>query len=156
MEGALSVGLLFRNFSGRVLVTWFLVLLENVLWALLNAQTELQVPILEQRRLESLVGHLRKPRRSEVRLSDTEAVLYGAGTFDDCQRMARDLRRHVRLRPRQRVDLRDDPDDHGGRDLRDSQLFLGVRGVEYRVAHRAPGVVEPRRNPRSAESEVRR
>jgi len=43
----------------------------------LNAQTELQVSILEQRRLESLVGHLRKLRRSEVRLSDTEAVLYG-------------------------------------------------------------------------------
>lgn len=215
MEGALSVGLLFRNFRGRILVTWLLVLLENILWALvplfigraidallerrpsglwevaailsalivvatarrfydtrcygtirvrfggelvrrsqdapvsrlnarlgmsremvdfleghvpgvltgvvqllvsiavlfgfdrrlglaalgalaaivltyalfhgrfyrlngeLNAQTELQVSILEQRRLESLVGHLRKLRRSEVRLSDTEAVLYG-------------------------------------------------------------------------------
>ena len=43
----------------------------------LNAQSELQVSILEQRRLESLVAHLRKLRRSEVRLSDTEAVLYG-------------------------------------------------------------------------------
>ena len=34
MEGALSVGLLFRNFRGRILVTWLLVLLENILWAL--------------------------------------------------------------------------------------------------------------------------
>jgi len=44
----------------------------------LNAQTELQVSILEQRRRSSLLDHLRKLRRSEVRLSDTEAVLYGA------------------------------------------------------------------------------
>ncbi len=43
----------------------------------LNAQTELQVSILERRHLASLMAHLRKLRWSEVRLSDTEAVLYG-------------------------------------------------------------------------------
>lgn len=43
----------------------------------LNAQTEHQVSILEERRHRSLVAHLMKLRSCEVRLSDTEAVLYG-------------------------------------------------------------------------------
>ncbi|MEM8684899.1 MAG: ABC transporter six-transmembrane domain-containing protein [Pseudomonadota bacterium] len=43
----------------------------------LNAQTERQVSILEQRRHEPLFVHLMKLRRREVRLSDTEALLYG-------------------------------------------------------------------------------
>ncbi len=43
----------------------------------LNAQTEQQVEILEQRRYESLVTHLKRLRRCEIRLSDTDAVLYG-------------------------------------------------------------------------------
>ncbi|MEM6512937.1 MAG: ABC transporter six-transmembrane domain-containing protein [Pseudomonadota bacterium] len=52
--------------------------------AKLNAQTEKQVSILEQRRHEPLLVHLKKLRRREIRLSDTEAVLYGsifAGMF---------------------------------------------------------------------------
>ena len=44
----------------------------------LNAQTELQVSVLEERSPAPLLAHLRKLRRSEVRLSDTEAVLYGS------------------------------------------------------------------------------
>ncbi len=44
----------------------------------LNAQTERQVSILEQRRHKPLFVHLMKLRRREVRLSDTEAFLYGA------------------------------------------------------------------------------
>ncbi len=44
----------------------------------LNAQTEQQVSILEERKLESLTVHLMRLRRCEVRLSDTEAILYGA------------------------------------------------------------------------------
>ena len=44
----------------------------------LNAQTERQVSILEERRIESLTAHLMKLRRCEVRLSDTEALLYSA------------------------------------------------------------------------------
>ena len=44
----------------------------------LNAQMEQQVQILEQRRHESLVTHLKRLRRCEIRLSDTDAVLYGA------------------------------------------------------------------------------
>ena len=44
----------------------------------LNRQTEKQVSILEQRRHEPLFTHLVKLRRREVRLSDTEAFLYGA------------------------------------------------------------------------------
>ncbi len=50
----------------------------------LNAQTEHQVSILEERRSRSLVDHLMKLRQCEVRLSDTEAVMYGvifAGMF---------------------------------------------------------------------------
>ena len=43
-----------------------------------NAQTEQQVEILEQRRHESLVTHLKRLRRFEIRLSDTDAVLYGS------------------------------------------------------------------------------
>ena len=42
----------------------------------LNAQTERQVSILEEQRLESLTAHLMKLRRCEVRMSDTEAILY--------------------------------------------------------------------------------
>ena len=44
----------------------------------LNAQTEKQVSILEERRQRSLVAHLMKLRRCEVQLSDTEAFLYGS------------------------------------------------------------------------------
>ena len=50
----------------------------------LNEQVEQQVSVLGERRRESLLDHLQKLRRSEVRLSDTEAVLYGgifAGMF---------------------------------------------------------------------------
>lgn len=50
----------------------------------LNEQTEQQVSILEQRRSRSLIAHLMKLRRCEVRLSDTEAIMYGvifAGMF---------------------------------------------------------------------------
>ena len=42
----------------------------------LNTQMERQVSILEEWRHESLVAHLMKLRRCEVRVSDTEAVLY--------------------------------------------------------------------------------
>ena len=44
----------------------------------LNAQTEHQVSVLEQRTRVSLLNHLRKLRRAEIRISDTEALLYGA------------------------------------------------------------------------------
>ena len=44
----------------------------------LNAQTEKQIAVLEQRLREPLWTHLMRLRRCEVRLSDTEAVLYGA------------------------------------------------------------------------------
>ncbi|MGI9286702.1 MAG: ABC transporter six-transmembrane domain-containing protein [Pseudomonadales bacterium] len=50
----------------------------------LNSQMELQVSVLEQRQAISLHSHLRKLRKREVRLSDTEAFLYGviyAGMF---------------------------------------------------------------------------
>ncbi|MGI9232595.1 MAG: ABC transporter six-transmembrane domain-containing protein [Woeseiaceae bacterium] len=50
----------------------------------LNSQREQQVAVLEQRRHASLVTHLQRLRRCEVRLSDTDAVLYGtifAGMF---------------------------------------------------------------------------
>ena len=44
----------------------------------LNHQTEKQVSILERRREEPTLAHLLGLRRLEVRLSDTEAILYGA------------------------------------------------------------------------------
>lgn len=44
----------------------------------LNQQTEKQVSILERRREKPTLTHLLSLRRLEVRLSDTEAVLYGA------------------------------------------------------------------------------
>lgn len=43
----------------------------------LNRQTEQQVSILERRREEPTLAHLLSLRRLEVRLSDTEAILYG-------------------------------------------------------------------------------
>ena len=43
----------------------------------LNRQTEKQVSILERRRAEPTLAHLLSLRRLEVRLSDTEAILYG-------------------------------------------------------------------------------
>ncbi len=43
----------------------------------LNTQREKQVKILSGRKASSLLSHLRRLRASEVRLSDTEAVLYG-------------------------------------------------------------------------------
>ncbi|WP_421858175.1 ABC transporter six-transmembrane domain-containing protein [Oricola sp.] len=46
--------------------------------AALNQQTEKQVSILEQRKNRPTLAHLMHLRRHEVRLSDTEAVLYGA------------------------------------------------------------------------------
>lgn len=42
----------------------------------LNSQTEQQVAILEQRDSSSLLAHLMRLRRCEVRLSDTEVFLY--------------------------------------------------------------------------------
>ncbi len=44
----------------------------------LNEQMEHQVSVLEQRRDRPVFVHLSKLRRFEVKLSDTEAVLYGA------------------------------------------------------------------------------
>lgn len=44
----------------------------------LNQQTERQVSILERRKLRPVHLHLLRLRRQEVRLSDTEATLYGA------------------------------------------------------------------------------
>ena len=44
----------------------------------LNQQTERQVSTLEQRKPRPMYLHLLRLRRQEVRLSDTEAVLYGA------------------------------------------------------------------------------
>ena len=44
----------------------------------LNQQTEKQVNILEERKVRPTYAHLLRLRRHEVRLSDTEAVLYGA------------------------------------------------------------------------------
>ena len=44
----------------------------------LNQQTERQVSILERREARPTLAHLMRLRRHEVRLSDTEAVLYGA------------------------------------------------------------------------------
>lgn len=44
----------------------------------LNQQTEQQVCILETRRPRGLLLHLTHLRRIEVRLSDTESILYGA------------------------------------------------------------------------------
>lgn len=46
----------------------------------LNTQAELQVAVLEQRRPASLLDHLKRLRKCEVRLSDTEVFLY-AGIF---------------------------------------------------------------------------
>ena len=43
----------------------------------LNEQMEHQVSVLEQRRERPLLVHLKKMRRFEVKLSDTEAILYG-------------------------------------------------------------------------------
>ncbi|MES0827390.1 ABC transporter six-transmembrane domain-containing protein [Ruegeria sp. SCP11] len=43
----------------------------------LNEQMELQVSTLEQRRNRPVLVHLKKLRRFEVKLSDTEAILYG-------------------------------------------------------------------------------
>ena len=48
LQGTLDVGLLFRHFRGRILVTWFLVLLENVLWAL--------VPLFIGRAIDALLA----------------------------------------------------------------------------------------------------
>lgn len=47
----------------------------------LNTQMERQVSILEEWRHESLVAHLMRLRRCEVRVSDTEAVLYSTVFF---------------------------------------------------------------------------
>jgi ABC-type multidrug transport system fused ATPase/permease subunit len=44
----------------------------------LNSQRERQVTILESHQHTSLVGHLKRLRQSEVRLSDADAVLYGS------------------------------------------------------------------------------
>ncbi len=44
---------------------------------LLNQQIERQVSILQRRRPEHVLGHLKRLRRREVQLSDTEAILYG-------------------------------------------------------------------------------
>lgn len=43
----------------------------------LNEQMERQVSILEQRRNRPVLVHLKRLRRCEIKLSDTEAVLYG-------------------------------------------------------------------------------
>ena len=43
----------------------------------LNSQREQQVAVLEQHQQESLMAHLKRLRRCEVRLSDTDAILYG-------------------------------------------------------------------------------
>ena len=43
----------------------------------LNHQSEMQVGILESKSPERLLSHLKKLRRVEVRLSDTEAYVYG-------------------------------------------------------------------------------
>lgn len=45
--------------------------------AALNAQTEKQVSVLEQRSSRPALAHFMRLRRSEVRISDTEAALYG-------------------------------------------------------------------------------
>ncbi len=47
----------------------------------LNQQTERQVWILQKRKTTPTVEHLMRLRRLEVRLSDTEAILYGAIFF---------------------------------------------------------------------------
>lgn len=44
----------------------------------LNSQAERQVAVLEQRQHASLIAHLQRLRHCEVRLSDTDAVLYSA------------------------------------------------------------------------------
>jgi hypothetical protein len=44
----------------------------------LNQQTERQVGILETRKSQSLSTHLTRLRRIEVRISDTESIVYGA------------------------------------------------------------------------------
>ncbi len=44
----------------------------------LNQQTERQVGILETRKPQSLSTHLTRLRRIEVRISDTESIVYGA------------------------------------------------------------------------------
>lgn len=49
-----------------------------VLNANLNSQMERQVSVLEQRQATSLFAHLKLLRKHEIRLSDTEAVLFGA------------------------------------------------------------------------------
>ncbi|MEM7359151.1 MAG: ABC transporter six-transmembrane domain-containing protein [Pseudomonadota bacterium] len=43
----------------------------------LNAQKEQQVDVLELRSSRPVLAHLRRLRRAEVKLSDTEAILYG-------------------------------------------------------------------------------
>lgn len=47
----------------------------------LNQQTEKQVQLLERQSLRPMLSHLLRIRRHEVRLSDTEAILYGAIFF---------------------------------------------------------------------------
>lgn len=44
----------------------------------LNQQAERQVGILETRKSQSLLAHLTRLRRIEVRISDTETIVYGA------------------------------------------------------------------------------
>lgn len=43
----------------------------------LNQQTELQVGLLERRSLRAATGHFLRLRRTEVQISDSEALLYG-------------------------------------------------------------------------------
>lgn len=43
----------------------------------LNQQTENQVTVLEQRRLRPAAAHFLRLRRAEIRISDSEAILYG-------------------------------------------------------------------------------
>lgn len=69
-----AIGLIYAFFHRR-----FYTLNSN-----LNTQTEQQVAILEERQHASLITHLKRLRKCEVRLSDTDAVLYGtifAGMF---------------------------------------------------------------------------
>ena len=81
----------------------------------LNEQMEHQVSVLEQRRDRPVLAHLKKLRRFEVKLSDTES-----------HSVRRDLRFVDRSDPVQPVVRNAKLGCDTGNDLFDCQLFMGV------------------------------
>ncbi len=99
--------------------------------AALNQQTEMQVTLLERRTARPMLSHFLRLRRYEVRLSDAEALLYGAIFIapsgddpvqpSDCDGLAR---------------------SHCRNDLLSGQLFVGGRRKRPDTAY-APAKLDP-------------